>query len=318
MKTPHALGLCLLAVLATLAVEEFRIARLRAESPAAELAGKSGRGGAASDTSPGGAAGDKAEAMAPAKSRREAGNTNSPGAGKEKEDEESFSKTVRKMWDNPAGKAMMNQGVKIAVAMMYEEFIEGLNLTKEESDYIKTLLGKEMTDQQELGMKLLSATPEEQKKLTEEMSKRAKENEEAIKTFLNNEEDFQSFTDYKNRLPERQQLEGIRAVLDSKGAPLNADAEARLVEAMYLARTQADAPDYSGPHAFEEMAKGNIIENFEAGWQEQDDQLMAATQGILNEAQQAAFKEYREEAKKMQLMGIKMAEKMMSEKEEGK
>ena len=72
------------------------------------------------------------------------------------------------MWDNPAGKSMMNQGVKMAVGMMYQDFIDGLDLTKEEGDYFKNLLGKEIGDQQELGMKMLGATAEEQKTLAEE------------------------------------------------------------------------------------------------------------------------------------------------------
>ena len=67
------------------------------------------------------------------------------------------------MWDNPAGKSMMNQGVKMAVAMMYQDFVDGLNLTKEEIDYFKNLLGKEMGDQQELGMKMLGATRKSKK-----------------------------------------------------------------------------------------------------------------------------------------------------------
>ena len=78
-------------------------------------------------------------------------------ANESEEDDEALGKTVRKMWDNPAGKAMMNQGVKIAVAMMYEDFIESLELSKEETDYFKNLLGQGMADQQEIGMKMMNA-----------------------------------------------------------------------------------------------------------------------------------------------------------------
>jgi hypothetical protein len=310
MKTSHALGLVVLAVAATLAIEESRIARMR-ETQQPVTAG----GGPASTRTPGlnSAAGDGPSA--PKKTNREAKTAASRPAPDE-EDGESFGKTVRKMWDNPAGKAMMNQGVKVAVAMMYEDFIAGLDLTKDEADYIKTLLGKEISDQQEVGMKFLSATAEERTALGEEMEMRKKENEEAIKTFLNNEEDYKNYSAYRDRLPERQQLDGIRAVMSSKNASLDPQTEGLLIDAMYNARTQTDAPDYSGPKAFEELSKGNVVENFEMAWNKQEEKLMAQTRGILTEAQQEAFNEYRKQAKDMQLMGIKMAEKMMSEKEE--
>lgn len=313
MKTPHALGLILLAVLATVLIEESRIAKLRSElQTGAEIAAKTASVAAA--PSPGG---DSNPASArPSKTERKPKPT-TPPAENAASDDGDFSKTVRKMWENPAGKAMMNQGVKIAVAMMYEDFIGGLSLTKEESDYLKTLLGKEMSDQQEIGMKFMSATPEERTALQAEMEKRKVDNETAVKTFLNDEEDYKNYSAYKERLPERQQLDGIRAVMSSKDAPLDAATEARLIDVMYAARTGTDAPDYSGPKAFEELAKGNIAGNFEQGWQQQDERLAAETKGFLNEAQQAAFKEYREQAKEMQLMGLKMAEKMMQDQKGG-
>jgi hypothetical protein len=314
MKTPHALGMVFLAVAATLVIEESRIARLRDElKPLAGAPGKSAASTPAVAVADEGKRGDSA----PAKTTREAKPKGDPATASAKgAEDESFTKTVRKMWDNPAGKAMMNQGVKVAVAMMYEDYIEGLNLTKEESDYLKTLLGKDIADQQEIGMKFLGAKPEEHAALMEETNKRKAANEEAIKTFLNDEEDYQNYTTYRDRLPERQQLDGIRAVMNEKGAPLDEATEGKLIEAMFLARTQTDAPDFSGPKAFEEMTKGNLQENFERGWQQQEEKLTAQTSGILNEAQQAAFAEYRKQAKEMQMMGLKMAEQMRSGKKD--
>ena len=312
MKTSHALGLVVLAIGVTLAIEEARIARIRGAQPAeasdSDLASRS--------SGPNRPVGDEGAPGAPTKTKREA--KASPGAAAATDDDsESFDKTVRKMWENPAGKAMMNQGVKIAVAMMYEDFINTLGLTPDETNYLKDLLGKEISDQQELGMKFMGATSEERTALQAEMEKRKADNEAEVKTFLNDEEDYKKYTAYKERLPERQQLEGIRAVMNGKNAPLDVDTESRLIDAMYDARVKMDAPDYSGPKAFEELAKGNVVENFEQGWQKQDERLAAATKDILNEDQQVAFKEYREQAKEMQLMGIKMAEKMMGDQKEG-
>ena len=238
---------------------------------------------------------------------------------KGEEGDEALGKTVRKMWDNPAGKAMMNQGVKVAVAMMYEDFIEGLDLTKEEKDYFKNLLGQTMADQQEIGMKMMNATPEERAALGKELEERKKANEDAIKAFLNSEEDSKRFTEYQSRLPERQQLAGIRATFGSKKATLDADTESRLVEAMYQVRTNSKGADFSGPDAWSKMADGGLVKNFEQNWDAQEQTLMKEADAILDDSQLSAFKDYRQQLKEMQLMSMKMAEKMMSaegEKEE--
>jgi hypothetical protein len=301
MKTLHAAGLVVAAVAITLAIEESRIAALRgiaapvASSPAEPATAKSAKPRRSQPADPGTAATKSAERSLPATGG-----------------DESFGKTVRKMWENPAGKAMMNQGVKMAVALMYEDFIGSLGLTAEENDYLKTLLGKDIADQQELGLTMMSATPEERAALAKEIEARAKENKESIKTFLNSDEDFTRFTDYQNRLPERQQLDGIRAAFAAKQTPLDDATEARLVEAMYQARTTADAPNLTGPDAFTKMADGGLVKTFEQGWEAQEKTLMKEAGDILEPAQLVAFKEYRQQLKEMQLMSMKMAEKMMS------
>ena len=218
MKTPSVVGLVVAAVLLTIAIEETRISRLRNEkqkpAPAMADTGENLRSSdSVSETADNGPVRTKTRAeLKPA-----AAETNREAA------DEPILRTVRKMWDNPAGKSMMNQGLKIAVAMMYEDFIEDLNLTKEEADYFKTLLGKEMADQQELGMKMMGASDEERKELVAEIEQRKTANDEDIRKFLNNDADYQRYRDHKDRLPERQQLDGIRSAMAGKDAPLDAD-----------------------------------------------------------------------------------------------
>ena len=62
----------------------------------------------------------------------------------------------------------------------------------------------------------------------------------------------------------------------------------------------------------EEFAKGNIVETFEKSWEIQQEALKGETAKILSVDQMAAFQDYQKQAKEMQLMGLKMAEKMMS------
>jgi uncharacterized protein with von Willebrand factor type A (vWA) domain len=60
------------------------------------------------------------------------------------------------------------------------DFIDGLNLSKEEGEYFKNLLGKEMSDQQAIGMKLMGSAKEERKALGEEMTNLAADSEAEI------------------------------------------------------------------------------------------------------------------------------------------
>lgn len=311
MKALHAAGLVVAAVAITLAIEETRIAALRGSVADGSVASPAKSGDAPGS---GQAAAGKSTGPVPARGKaadRSAPETASPG-DREGGGDESLGKTVRKMWENPAGKAMMNQGVKMAVAMMYEDFIGSLELGKEEEEYFKTLLGKDIADQQEIGLKMMNATPEEREELAKEITARAKENKESIKAFLNSDEDFERFTAYQDRLPERQQLDGIRTAFAAKQTPLDEAAEAKLVEAMYQARTSAKTPNFTGPDAFTQMNSTNLAGEFEKTWEVQEAALLKEVGGILDEPQMNAFKEYRGQLKEMQLMSIKMYEKMMS------
>ena len=309
MKTSHVIGLVATAVLITVAIEESRISTLRQQLKAAEATEAIVTPKTVAIASP-------VSTETPAAPVRSKNRPDTVAAAPPKDTDtadESFAKTARKMWDNPAGKSMMNQGAKMAVGMMYQDFIDSLDLTKEEADYFKNLLGKEIGDQQELGMKMMGATADEQKTLAEELQKRASDSEAEIKKFLNSDEDIKAFTDYKNHLPERQQLDGIRTAMSSQGVPLDAETETKLVDAMYRARTEAKTPDLSGPDGMREMAKGNIVETYEKSWEIQQQALRAETSKILNEKQMTAFQDYQKQAKEMQLMGLKMAEKMMGD-----
>jgi hypothetical protein len=301
MKTSHAVGLAAASVLITVAIEESRISSLQKNVTTArtELAHAKVASSAPASTT-------ESEAPVKTKSRSELAPAKPAEAP-----EESFATNARKMLDNPAGKSMMNQQAKMMVAMTYQDLIDGMGLTKEEGDYFKNLLGKEITDQQELGLKMLGATPEERKTLAEELKKRATANEEEIKKFLNSDEDFKKYTEYKERLPERQQMAGVQASMSGSGVEMDADTEAKLLDAMYRARTEAKGPDLSGPGAMEELAKGNIVETFEKSWQAQQDALSEEAGKFLTPAQLTAFQEYQKQAKEMQLMGLKMAEKML-------
>lgn len=128
MNASHAIALIAVSVLIVVAVEESRIATLRNALTAVENSPELRKPAANSESSASRTTGEEPAPPPRTKSRPEMKPETAPKAAATPD--ESFAKAVRKMWDNPAGKSMMSQGVKMAVAMMYQDFIDGLELPR--------------------------------------------------------------------------------------------------------------------------------------------------------------------------------------------
>jgi len=256
-------------------------------------------------------------AARPTRSGRSAdasGGGDTVAASPEDDGEESFNKTLRKMVDNPATKAMMNQGIKAMAGVWFGDLIKELDLNDEEKDYFLNLIGGGFAEQQQIGMKMMDVkSPEERKELMEELEKAKEDRKKSLEEFLNNDEDYQAYKDYEDRLPERQQIDGLRAVMSEAGKPLTPEQEDQVMEAMYNARkSKTNSIDWEGAEGMEAMASGNAAESFERDWEANAKKTLDEVGGVLEGEQLDAFGNYLEQVKEMQLMGIKMAEKMFS------
>ncbi|MDB4283944.1 hypothetical protein N9894_05030, partial [Akkermansiaceae bacterium] len=212
---------------------------------------------------------------------------------------EGFGKAMRKMADNPAAKAMFTQAHISTAESIYASLLEEFDLKGEERDYFLGLLSGELADQQQMGMKMMGAkTPEERK--------------QAIADFLNNKEDQEAFETYHDRLPEHQQLPGIKAAIATSGTELSGEQETALVEVMHSMRTgSAEAQKWDGAGGMEMMAKPDVVEIFEADWAKGKEAYKENLQGVLDDGQMKAFLESQAQMKEMHLMGIKMMRNMM-------
>lgn len=221
---------------------------------------------------------------------------------------------LRKMSENPVSRSMMAQGVKAMAGLWYADLAEQFGLTQEQTDYFVDLKANMLADQQQLAMKLMGAVDEEERKsILAEMEAQKKENEEAIKTFLNHDEDFAAYQEYEKRLPEHQQLDGLRGAMNGAGFPLQPEQEQALVDAMYDARTSYKGTDWNGAEGMEALADANLKERFEKDWDGQSKLIDARVGEVLDEDQLEAFRTYREQMKEMQLMGLEMAGKMFQQ-----
>ena len=306
-----AAGLAI-SVLAVLAIQQFRIARYRDRISAleAQLAATVETDIATIGSrripapAPGHAPGSKTGGR-PAKVSRPSSDPAGSGA-------ESLGKSLRQMSENPAGRAMMNQGIKAMSAVWFADLVDEFGLSREEEDYFLRLVAGSMSAQQNIGMKVMTAkTAEERKALEEEIESAKNETREAVKSFLNNDEDFAAYERYEEQLPERQQLEALRDTMLEAGFPLTPDQEDQVIEAMFQVRTsRTDGTDWHGAGGMEAIAGGDAVEMFEQEWEESSRATAEEVGKILEGEQLEAFKKYQVQIKDMQLMGIRMAEKM--------
>ena len=170
--------------------------------------------------------------------------THTKPAGSE---DESLAKSVRKMWDNPAGKSMMNQGVKIAVAMMYQDFIDGMDLTQggggllqdpsRQGDVRATGGGNE-DDERHAGGAEGAGGGDEQPQQGRTM-RRSRSSSTATRI-------SRSSPTTRTACPNASNSTASARPCGSKGAPLDADTEARLVEAMHRARIGVEGAGFLG------------------------------------------------------------------------
>lgn len=253
----------------------------------------------------------------PAKSKAGDRVERTPGSSDPLEEDADLGQSLRKMVDNPAGQALMNQGVKAMTMMWYRDLIEEYDLNRKESDYFVRLVSEPMSAQQRIGMKMMDAkSPEEREALVEEIEAANEETKNAIKDFLNNDEDFATYEKFAERLPERQQLDGIRAAMDNADASLTTQQEELVVEAMYQARLSGDhtaSPDINATGA---VLGKNAVEEFERNWEKSSQRTAEEVGKVLEEAQLEAFRNYQNQMKDMQVMSLKMAAKMFNTGEE--
>lgn len=243
-----------------------------------------------------------------------AANRLQPGAVPDDPDRESLGQSLRRMSDNPAGRAMMDQGIRAMSAVWFADLVDQFGLTREEEDYFLRLVAGGMSRQQQLGMKMITAeTDRERAALKVELEESRETSRNAIRDFLNDDDDFAAYEIYDKQLPERQQIEGLRNTMLEAGAPLSREQEQEVIAAMYKVRTtRVDTTDWQGPGGMEAIASGHAAEKFEREWEEAARVTRAEVAGILEGEQLEAFRRFQNQIKDMQLMSIRMAENMFS------
>lgn len=225
------------------------------------------------------------------------------------EEKESSLKSMADVMQSEAGRAMIKQGIEAGIPMMYGDFIDSLNLDPEEAKYFKDLLTQRMLDQQQLGMKWMSANEQEREELTLAMEQSRKESSAKIDEFLQSEEDSAKFKKYEQQLPERQQMQGIRNALSNE--PLTPEVEERLVDTLYQARLNSGEGNGSDEENWQQLGETGDFSIIENRWKATDEEIAKNVPNVLTPTQTETFLNHWKTARKMQTAQYKMGMEMM-------
>ncbi|MEJ6580443.1 MAG: hypothetical protein QNL68_11670 [Akkermansiaceae bacterium] len=225
--------------------------------------------------------------------------------------------TLRKIIENPIGKAMMSEESRIKAARIYKGLINEMDLSEEEEEYFTGLLAADIGSADATGMKLLHAKSDAERiAILEEMEAAKKQRKEEIKDFLNNEKDFGRFEHYQDRRREYEQLSSVKSAIASSGAPLSEPQESSLVEAMFDARNESGmATAWEISEGMEQFGKPGVADRFASDWHAMQEILSNKTGDILEGPQKEAFTAQQGQMRDLALFAIKVAEGMIRAKQ---
>lgn len=297
----HAVALAVATGLLVFGIEEWRHAKERGEAVAPPVAARTERVRSDDFQRPRPDRPDRPVARSEVRDQ----------AGQEEADDRTrMTDHVRELRENPAARAMMAQGIQMAVSMMYDDFIGPLELSDEEAEHLRGILGAGLSEQQEIGMEMMGADEARRNELTERLAELEVENQEAVRVFLNHDDDFRAYEDYRERIPDRQQLGAIREVMKAEQLTIDESQEEQLVEVLHRARNGAGMPRLEGAEALQALSEGTALDRFESGYGKEEAYLRENLD-FLSEAQREAFFGYREQMREFQRTGLRMADEMM-------
>jgi hypothetical protein len=224
---------------------------------------------------------------------------------------------LRQMMEMPGMKEMMKQQNLVQIDMLYGGLFTKFQLSPEEKENLRQLLGSRASAQTEMGLKMMGAnlTPEQHKQIAAEYAAAKKLSDENIRTFLGDAEDYKTFQHWEDTQPERMQFEmmGGRSHFSSAGEALAPEQEQQLIDIMASVRKQpSQLPDLSQP---ENLSPGNLSEEQIARQMQKYDQDAAAVAqqaaAQLSPAQMQALIKFQEQMRSMAELGLKMSNSML-------
>ncbi len=179
----------------------------------------------------------------------------------------------------------------------YSDFALDAGLTNRELAYLTSLLEHRTNTLQDTAAKWMTSTPSERAGLEDTMTLIVAKSDDEIASFLGNDADAKAFSRYHSMQPEREMVATMASALDDLGATLEMAKEKQLVETLHQARVGTGSIDWNSPAALKAIGQGGALERFEKEWKAQSDALVGLLPKFLAETETAAVIQSREAMK---------------------
>lgn len=192
-----------------------------------------------------------------------------------------------------------------------------LGLTNREQAYFEDLIASRRLEKQQLAGQWIDALPEDRLNIEQSMGEIDSMTHDRIRAFLENDEDFETYVGYDMMQPERELLSQIAPVMDQPveteegvaepGVVLELEKELKLIEAMHQARKSAGGIDWNSIHGMKAMAEAEALERFKEEWTKTGEILAAEIGTFLDETETRRFLAAREQVMATQIETLEAA-----------
>jgi hypothetical protein len=229
-----------------------------------------------------------------AKSGRAAVKTESPTEGEaakaEQSPEEMIGALMKAFSESEAGQKMEQaENIKRA-KRVFKPLLAEFNFSDEEEGHFLALAGAEAGSDDGLWGKLMFAKKEDRETVMQEWEDASAQRQREMESFLNSGEDWKRYQDYEARLPEYEQVNGLREAMEDAGHPLNEDQESQLVEVMHSNRVQSGISQrWEGRGVLNQVSQPGIVQRLETDWNAGQGELNSGVSQILSPDQVQVF-----------------------------
>ncbi|MGB6219622.1 hypothetical protein [Haloferula sp.] len=289
MKPQYVIALVVVAVLATVVIEETRISKMRAEIIRLQ---------ALPDSRP-------APEPEPAEPAVEIPPSPEPSIEPTPEvapaPAATLGRVIPKDFPDPD-----DATIKRLAVDPYSDFAYEIGLNNRERAYLDELLAQRTRALQETAAKWMAADSSGRDDLEDDITLIIANSDDQIATFLNNEQDAKAFANYHAMQPEREQLTAMAADLDAAGATLEIEKEKQLIEALYQARVGTGSLDWNSTAGLIALDEGGTLEQFETEWTAQGNALKGLLPKFLSETEMTAVLLSREQRKAEMIASLEL------------
>jgi hypothetical protein len=199
----------------------------------------------------------------------------------------------------------------------YSQLHYSLNLTNRERAYFEDLLTSRRLEKQQLAGQWIDALPEDRLGIEKSMKEINSMTDDRIRAFLGDEDDFETYLAYDRMQPERELLSQIAPVMDQPletedgttepGVVLELEKELKLIEAMHQARKAAGGTNWNSIDGMNAMVEPDALERFKEEWTQTGEILAAEIGTFLDETEARRFLAAREQVMAAQLETLEAA-----------